>query len=181
MVKKGEVEELISKALAARERAYAPYSGFAVGAALLTSSGKIYEGCNIENVSHSLAICAERVALFRAVAAGERQFSRIAIVSEGGAMPCGACRQVLAEFSGGLEVIVADTEGAWRLFTLEELLPKRFGAKIGLGEGCGGDERGREGKGAYKEYLALDDEPEEGKGRAPASGPGETCRGGERS
>ncbi len=106
-MKRNEIGELIDRALAARERAYAPYSGFAVGAALLASSGKIYEGCNIENTSHSLAICAERVALFWAVAAGEREFSRIAIVSEGGAMPCGACRQVLAEFAERLEVIVA--------------------------------------------------------------------------
>lgn len=130
MMKKGQIEELISRALAARERAYAPYSGFAVGAALLASSGKIYEGCNIENVSHGLAICAERVALFRAVADGEREFVALAVASEGGAMPCGACRQVLAEFAEELAIIVADTEKTWRIFTLEELLPERFGARV---------------------------------------------------
>lgn len=129
----------MSRARAARERAYAPYSGFAVGAALLAGSGEIYEGSNVENVSHSLAICAERVALFRAVAEGEREFLSLAIASEGGATPCGACRQVLAEFAEELEVIVADTRGEWRRFTLGELLPARFGLKVGQGKGTGGE------------------------------------------
>ena len=91
-------QELISQAAQAREHAYAPYSRYAVGAALLTRSGRVYTGCNVENASYSLTLCAERVALFKAVSEGEREFQAIAIVTSNGGSPCGACRQVLAEF-----------------------------------------------------------------------------------
>ncbi|MEA3459266.1 MAG: cytidine deaminase [Chloroflexota bacterium] len=120
-------EELISLAAEARERAYAPYSHFAVGAALLAKSGKIYTACNVENVSYGLSVCAERAAVFKAVSEGEREFEAIAVVTEKGKKgPCGACRQVLSEFSEDMRVIMADEEGAYRVLSLRELLPDAF-------------------------------------------------------
>ena len=122
-----EIQELVAAATAARAAAYVPYSGFAVGAALKTADGRILTGCNVENASFGLAVCAERNALFHAVACGERDFEALAVVTENGVTPCGACRQVLAEFSAHLTVIVADTAGGRRLYTLSELLPHAFG------------------------------------------------------
>lgn len=122
-------DALVLMALEARQKAYAPYSGFLVGAALLGKSGRVYTGCNVENASYSLTICAERAALFRAVAEGERDFEAIAIVTETGAAPCGACRQVLREFGQNLRVIVADTKGNRKEYTLAELLPNGFDPK----------------------------------------------------
>ncbi len=118
--------ELIRMAAEARERAYAPYSGFAVGAALLTRSGRVFVGCNVENASYGLTICAERVAVFRAVCAGEREFEAIAVVTANAVSPCGACRQVLREFSADMRVIIADTSGHQRESTLDQLLPDGF-------------------------------------------------------
>ena len=119
---------LITEARAARRRAFAPYSKFRVGSALLASSGRIYHGCNVENASYGLTVCAERVAFFNAVAAGERRFKTIAIVSDGAATPCGACRQVMAEFAPELKILVADAKqrGSVKTFLLDELLPSRF-------------------------------------------------------
>lgn len=123
-------KDLIVLALEARKNAYAPYSHFPVGAALLAESGQVYAGCNVENASYGLSMCAERVALFKAVAAGERQFKAIAVVTETMATPCGACRQVLAEFGEDeLEIIVADPEGQMEIYTLGELLPTSFTSK----------------------------------------------------
>lgn len=123
-------EYLIALALEARKKAYAPYSRFPVGAALLAESGQVYTGCNVENASYGLSICAERVALFKAVAAGERHFEAIAVVTETMATPCGACRQVLAEFGEDeLQIIVADPEGLMEIYTLGELLPASFTSK----------------------------------------------------
>jgi cytidine deaminase len=119
-------ESLIAKAMEARERAYAPYSDFAVGAALLARSGRIYTGCNVENASYGLSVCAERVAVFKAVSEGERDFEAMAVVTENGVTPCGACRQVLMEFGDNIQVIVADEAGGYRVFTLRELLPEAF-------------------------------------------------------
>jgi cytidine deaminase len=121
-------DELIRAALDAQKRAYAPYSNFPVGAALVAASGKIYQGANVENASYSLTICAERVAASAAVAAGDRDFTAIAIVSRGGATPCGACRQFLAEFNPELRVIMVDSEQQDHGFqaTLDDLLPNRF-------------------------------------------------------
>jgi cytidine deaminase len=118
--------ELIEQARAAREKAYAPYSKFAVGAALLTSSGRVFTGCNVENLSFGLTICAERNAMFAAVAAGERKFTKIAIVSDSKTpvSPCGACRQVLAEFGLDLEVCSANLQGDRFKARLDELLPR---------------------------------------------------------
>lgn len=122
-------EELIAVARKARKRAYAPYSEFAVGAALLGRSGQVYAGCNVENAAYPLCICAERTAVVKAVSEGELEFEAIAVVTATGAMPCGACRQVLREFSdaeGNLRVIVSDTASHVRTFTIAELLPEGF-------------------------------------------------------
>jgi cytidine deaminase len=124
-------DELIRAALDAQKRAYAPYSNFPVGAAIRTASGKVFQGANVENASFSLTICAERVAAAAAVAAGEREFTVIAIVSRGGATPCGACRQVLAEFSPTLRIVTVDSEEPDHGYqsTLDDLLPNRFKKK----------------------------------------------------
>ena len=126
--------ELIRAAFAVRERAYTPYSHFKVGAALLTRSGRVFTGCNIENASFSPTICAERAALAAAVSAGEREFDAIAIVGsmEGKVntlptSPCGVCRQVLREFDdGGMTVILARSADDFKAYRLEELLPFSF-------------------------------------------------------
>lgn len=129
--------ELIQEAKKARERSYSPYSGFRVGAALLTRSGKIYHGCNIENAAYSPSNCAERTAFFRAVYDGEREFEKIAVV---GALadgdpnvpcpPCGVCRQVMMEFCDpdSFQVILADGRNRQLELTLAQLLPYGFGA-----------------------------------------------------
>jgi homotetrameric cytidine deaminase len=128
-----EYKNLATAALEARENSYSPYSGFSVGAALLTKSGKIYTGCNIENAAYSPTLCAERVAMAKAVSAGEREFAAIAIAGgqTGGepqfCYPCGVCRQVLNEF-GDIAVIIAKTPTDYRVHTLAELLPHGFGA-----------------------------------------------------
>jgi len=121
--------ELVDKARAVRERAYAPYSGFPVGAALLGRSGAVYAACNVENAAYPLTICAERAAVAKAVSEGERSFEAIAVVTSTGASPCGACRQVLYEFGGpkgDLRVIIADLEGNVQTYTISELLPVGF-------------------------------------------------------
>jgi len=123
-----EYRKLLAAAKAAQRRAYAPYSKFRVGAALLTKSGKIYTGCNVENASYGLTICAERVALAKAVSEGHRKFKAIAVVApSAGLSPCGACRQVLAEF-GEMVVVCADSRNRQklRLHLLSELLPHAF-------------------------------------------------------
>jgi len=119
-------EELIAEAQQARLRAYAPYSKFPVGAALLTASGKLYTGCNIENASFGLTVCAERTAVFKAVSEGEREFVSLAVVTSNGGTPCGACRQVLAEFNYAMPVYVADEEGNYETTTVKQLLPDAF-------------------------------------------------------
>lgn len=120
--------DLLKRALAARERSYSPYSQYAVGAALLADSGDIYEGTNIENASYGLSICAERVATFKAVYAGERAFARIAIAGAEGVLcsPCGACRQVLYEFAPDLIVIMGTGTDSFDTAPLKELLPRGF-------------------------------------------------------
>ena len=120
-------QELLNAALSARERAYAPYSKFLVGAAVLAKNGKIYTGCNIENASYGLTVCAERNALFSAVGAGEREFTALCVVgdTEAPISPCGACRQVMAEFKVP-RIILANLKGDVKEYTLEELLPYGF-------------------------------------------------------
>lgn len=118
---------LIEQAQNARERAYAPYSNYQVGAALLGSSGKVYTGCNVENAVYSLTICAEQVAISKAVSEGERDFVAIAVVTENGGTPCGSCRQVLREFGEEIVVLIADASGAYQEATVAALLPSSFG------------------------------------------------------
>lgn len=140
MMHKGETaavsrEELIRHAIAAMAKAYVPYSGFRVGAALLTEDGRIYEGCNIENAAYTPTNCAERTAFFKAVSEGERRFAAICIVGgkdgvlTGYTAPCGVCRQVMMEFCDPetFRIILAIDENTWKEYTLKELLPMGFG------------------------------------------------------
>jgi cytidine deaminase len=118
--------ELITTAIDVASRAYAPYSRFHVGAALVAADGRVFTGCNVENISFGLTICAERNAVFAAVAAGCRTFDKIIIVAdtEEPASPCGACRQVLAEFNPDLEIVLSNFHGKTAHFRLSELLPR---------------------------------------------------------
>ena len=127
-MKEWSQEELIAQAMQARERAYAPYSNYRVGAALLGKSGRVYTGCNVENAVYPLVICAERTAVVKAVSEGEREFVAIAVVTENGGSPCGSCRQTLREFGADILVLIADTTGAYRETTIAELLPDSFSA-----------------------------------------------------
>ena len=119
---------IVNAALDVRRRAYAPHSGFLVGAALLTAEGTIVQGCNVENDSYGLTICAERVAVASAVALGQRSFEMLAVASAGGLAPCGACRQVLAQFCDHLEILLVDAAHPDRVVEvrLSDLLPSRF-------------------------------------------------------
>lgn len=122
--------ELVKRARQVRSKAYAPYSHYAVGAAIQTQSGKIFTGVNVENASYGLTVCAERNAVFQAVAAGEKEIQAVAVVTKNGGTPCGACRQVLGEFANGeMLVWVADARGRKKKFTLKELLPARFSSR----------------------------------------------------
>ncbi len=120
-------QELIAKALEARKNAYVPYSHYPVGAALLTKSGKIYTGCNIENAAYPVTVCGERTAMFKAVSEGDRDFDTIVIATRDGGSPCGACRQVMAEFALDMDVICVDETGKPVIeMTVRELLPGAF-------------------------------------------------------
>ena len=129
------IPELVKSALDARNHAYAPYSRYKVGAALLASDGRIYQGCNVENASYGATNCAERTAFFKAVSEGIRRFGAIAIAGgpEGEpiteyAYPCGICRQVMQEFCDSkFQIIVVKSENDYKIMTLEELLPHGFG------------------------------------------------------
>lgn len=128
-------EQLVDAAIEARTRAYAPYSDYAVGAALLDAEGRVHLGANVENASYGLSCCAERSAVFAAVSAGVRSFVALAIVTADGAMACGACRQVLREFAPNLEIHLANATGAFRTARLGEMLPDSFGpGKLGRPE-----------------------------------------------
>ena len=128
-----DVKLLIKEAIAAKEMAYAPYSHFRVGAALLTKTGKIYRGCNIENVAFTPTNCAERTAFFKAISEGEKEFATIAVTGDADdyLYPCGVCRQVMVEFCDLQEfkVIVANTEDDYKVFSLGELMPGVFDAE----------------------------------------------------
>ncbi len=121
------IQTLLKAAQKAANEAYAPYSGYKVGSALMTSDGRIFTGCNVENASYSLTLCAERIALFKAVSEGYHKFSGMAIYADTDQPfpPCGACRQVLAEFSPDLQIVYADRQGSHST-TLKELLPQSF-------------------------------------------------------
>jgi len=123
---------LIEAARQARGRAYAPYSHFKVGAALLSQSGQIFTGCNIENASYGLTICAERVAIFKALSEGSQQFSKIAVVTGTDALtpPCGACRQIIWEFCGDIPVILANLHGQHQQCWMRTLFPRPFDGRL---------------------------------------------------
>jgi cytidine deaminase len=117
---------LIEAAQSARAHAYAPYSTYQVGAAVLGGSGRIYSGCNIENTSYGLTVCAERVAILKAISEGEREIVALLVATENGATPCGACRQVLFEFGPTARVLLIGADGTRKELTLVDLLPDAF-------------------------------------------------------
>ena len=126
------MNSLIEAALQVRERAHAPFSKFKVGAALLGEDGQIYTGCNVENATYGLTVCAERVAVFKAVSEGVRKFRRIVVAADTNVLtpPCGACRQILWEFCGDIEVILTNLQGKTESLRLKELFPRPFDASF---------------------------------------------------
>jgi cytidine deaminase len=122
-----EKQTLIDAANTARQRAYVPYSKYRVGAAVQTKSGRVFTGVNVENAAYPQTMCAERIAIFKAVSEGERDFDAIAVVTDNGASPCGGCRQVMSEFGLGTMVLIANSEGQLlQEMTVKELLPEAF-------------------------------------------------------
>lgn len=123
-----ESTKLVEAALLAREKAYAPYSNYSVGSAVLTDDGEIFVGCNVENASFGLTNCAERAAIYNAIAHGKRNFRALALVLQKDGVPCGACRQVMNEFNPNLEIVIANPDGKIvQRTSLEALLPQAFG------------------------------------------------------
>lgn len=120
-------DHLLKVAIEAREKSYSPYSHYKVGAALLTTHGKIYTGCNIENAAYTPSNCAERTAIFKAISEGDQDFAAIAVVTINGGAPCGVCRQVIREFAPDLTIIVGNITGDYQVLTLPDLLPDSFG------------------------------------------------------
>jgi cytidine deaminase len=122
------VDPLLEAALAAREHAFAPFSKFKVGAAIEEENGQIHTGCNVENATYGLTVCAERVAVFKAISEGARQFRRVAVAADTDTLtpPCGACRQILWEFCGDVEIILVNLRGKIETYRLKELFPKPF-------------------------------------------------------
>ncbi len=126
-IKDEERQRLVETAIQARRWAYAPYSNYAVGAAVLTDSGRVYDGVNVENAAYPTGICAERVALFKAISEGERSFLALAVATSNGGTPCGSCRQVMAEFGVEMLVLIADSNGnVVSETTVADLLPGAF-------------------------------------------------------
>lgn len=125
-------EKLIAAATEARERAYAPYSNFMVGAAVATEEGDIYIGCNVESASYGLTVCGERVAIWKGISRGEKRFNKIAVVVDTDELtpPCGVCRQIIWEFCGDVPVILANLEGKTKTLRMSELLPYAFDSKF---------------------------------------------------
>jgi cytidine deaminase len=124
------MDQLMEAAIRARENAHAPFSGFKVGAAVETGDGRIYSGCNVENVSYSLTLCAERVAIFKAISEGARQFRKVVVAAdtENLTPPCGSCRQILWEFCGDIELVLVNLQGKTESFRLKDLFPRPFDA-----------------------------------------------------
>jgi cytidine deaminase len=124
--------ELLAAALAARQHAHAPYSHFAVGAALEDSTGRIHTGCNVENATYGLTVCAERIAVFKAISEGVREFRRIAVAADTETLtpPCGACRQILWEFCGDIEVTLVNPRGKSETLRMKDLFPRAFDASF---------------------------------------------------
>jgi len=123
-----QFDALISSAKVAREKAHAPFSNFKVGAALRTPSGRVYGGCNVENATYGLTVCAERVAIFKAISEGEREFDAIAVVTDTDTLtpPCGACRQLIWEFCGDVPVVMSNLQGKVEELRMSQLFPKPF-------------------------------------------------------
>jgi cytidine deaminase len=123
-------DALAAAALAARESAFAPYSKFKVGAAVEDVDGRIHTGCNVENATYGLTVCAERVAIFKAISEGARKFRRVAVAADTDVLtpPCGACRQILWEFCGDVEVLLVNPRGKTEVFRLAEIFPRAFDA-----------------------------------------------------
>ncbi|MGA2327828.1 MAG: cytidine deaminase [Bryobacteraceae bacterium] len=126
------MDSLLEAALGAREHAHAPFSHFQVGAALEDESGRVHTGCNVENSTYGLTLCAERVAVFKAISEGARRFTRMAVAADTGTLtpPCGACRQILWEFCGDIEVILVNLEGRTESLRLKDLYPRPFDASF---------------------------------------------------
>jgi cytidine deaminase len=126
------MDPLLQAALGAREHAHARFSHFQVGAALEDESGRVYTGCNVENATYGLTVCAERVAVFKAISEGARKFTRVAVAADTGTLtpPCGACRQILWEFCGDIEVILVNLEGKTESLRLKDLFPRPFDASF---------------------------------------------------
>ena len=124
----GAFDALIAAALAARENAFAPYSKFRVGAAIEDTDGRIHTGCNVENATYGLTVCAERVAVFKAISEGVRKFRRVVIAADTDRLtpPCGACRQILWEFCGDVEIVLVNLRGKTETYRLKDLFPKPF-------------------------------------------------------
>ena len=125
-------DSLVLAATQARENAHAPFSKFRVGAAVEDETGRIHTGCNVENATYGLTVCAERVAIFKAISAGARRFTRVAVVADTGTLtpPCGACRQILWEFCGDVEVVMANLQGKTESVRLGSLFPRAFDASF---------------------------------------------------
>lgn len=123
-------DPLLAAALAARQHAFAPYSKFQVGAAIEDSAGRIHTGCNVENATYGLTVCAERVAVFKAISEGVRQFRRVAVAADTDTLtpPCGACRQILWEFCGDVEIVLVNPRGKTETHRMRDLFPKPFDA-----------------------------------------------------
>ena len=128
---KEEFEKLVKEAEKVRKKAYTPYSKFKVGAAVLSADGKIFTGCNIENASFGMSVCAERVAIFKAISEGSTEFEAIAVIGDTDkpCSPCGACRQVISEFGEDIPLIMANLKGDVKIKKIRELLPEAFGKK----------------------------------------------------
>lgn len=126
------IGDLIKKALQVREQAHAPFSGFKVGAALLSTEGDVYTGCNIENSTYGLTVCAERVAIFKAISEGKRWFKSMVVAADSQQLtpPCGACRQIIWEFCGNIEVTLVNLKGEKRKYKMLDLLPYPFDTKF---------------------------------------------------
>jgi len=123
-----EYDSLIAAARRARENAHAPYSNFRVGAALRAKSGRMFGGCNVENATYGLTVCAERVAIFKAISEGERGFDAVAVVTDADSLtpPCGACRQLIWEFCGDVPIVMANLKGKREVLQMRDLFPKPF-------------------------------------------------------
>jgi len=126
------MDPLIAAALAARENAHAPFSKFKVGAAIEDAQGGMHTGCNVENATYGLTLCAERVAVFKAISEGARQFRRVAVVADTDTLtpPCGACRQILWEFCGDVELVLSNLHGKTETLRLQDLFPRPFDASF---------------------------------------------------